>query len=65
MCMNERYTSKLAEEMRLRYVYRRLGMTGRLNLPMKSLAPLIGPDCAYHLYGVGGNARKGEGHDAR
>lgn len=65
MCMDERYMNKPAEEMRLRCVYRRLGMTGRLHLPVKSLAPLIGPDCAYRLSGVGEATRKGQHHDAR
>lgn len=39
-----------AEEVRLRYLYRRLILRGRLRLPPEAARPLVGPDCAYHLY---------------
>lgn len=39
-----------AEEIRRRYHYRRLILTGKAELPIKTAAKLIGPDCAYHLY---------------
>ena len=39
-----------AEEIRRRYHYRRLVLTGKAKLPVKTAAKLIGPDCAYHLY---------------
>jgi len=39
-----------AEEIRKRYHYRRLVLTGKAKLPGKTAAKLIGPDCAYHLY---------------
>ncbi len=47
-----RERSRLAEETRLRYLYRSLILRGRLRLPREAAVPLIGPDCAYHLYGV-------------
>ncbi len=39
-----------AEEVRLRYLYRRLVVTGALQLPPDAAAALVGPDCAYQLY---------------
>lgn len=39
-----------AERLRLKYKYRKLILTGRLDLPHEEAARLIGPDCAYHLY---------------
>jgi hypothetical protein len=39
-----------AEEVRKRYLYRRLILRGKLRLPPEIAARLIGPDCAYHLY---------------
>jgi len=42
--------SKKSEITRLKYKYRRLIMTGKIKLPHKKAARLIGPDCAYHLY---------------
>ena len=45
-------TSK-AEEMRMRYQYRRLILSGKSKLPYKTAVRLIGPDCAYHLYARG------------
>lgn len=39
------------EEIRLRYLYRKLIMEGRIRLPLESARKLLGPDCAYHLYG--------------
>lgn len=44
-----------AEEMRLRALYRRLAMRGGRSfrrLPISALKGLVGPDCAYHLYGA-------------
>lgn len=43
-----------AEEIRLRALYRRLAMRGGRSfsrLPLSALKGLVGPDCAYHLYG--------------
>ena len=42
--------SPRAEEVRLRYLYRSLILRGRLRLPLEAARPLVGPDCAYHLY---------------
>lgn len=40
------------EAVRKRYLYRRLILTGRVRLPRGAATRLIGPDCAYHLYGT-------------
>ena len=40
-----------AELIRKKYLYRRLIMQRKLSLHHRSAAGLIGPDCAYHLYG--------------
>ena len=39
-----------AERLRLKYKYRKLILTGVLNLPHEEAVRLLGPDCAYHLY---------------
>ena len=44
--------SNEAENIRLRYKYRKLILNGKLKLPHKEAAKLLGPDCAYHLYSV-------------
>ncbi len=43
-----------AEELRVRYLYRDLILRGRLRLPPEAAVPLVGPDCAYHLYRLSG-----------
>lgn len=51
---------RLAEEVRLRYLYRSLILRGRLRLSRAAAVSLIGPDCAYHLYrleGIGEGSR--------
>jgi len=48
--MEKSTRSDIAELIRLKYKYRRLVMKGKLNLPPREAALLIGPDCAYHLY---------------
>jgi hypothetical protein len=40
------------EELRLRYLYRRLIVRGEVRLPLASARVLVGPDCAYHLYAI-------------
>ena len=50
--MEKNAKSYIAELTRLRYKYRRLAMEGKLKLPPRQAALLIGPDCAYHLYSV-------------
>jgi hypothetical protein len=42
-----------AEIMRKKYRYRELILSGRLVLSHERAAQLLGPDCLYHLYGVG------------
>jgi hypothetical protein len=42
-----------AEIMRKKDRYRKLILSGRLVLSHESAAQLLGPDCLYHLYGVG------------
>jgi len=39
-----------ADEIRKKYLYRRLIQSGRLKLPLKTARRLLGPDTAYHLY---------------
>jgi len=41
-----------AEEIRLRYLYRNLVLNGRARLKIESARGLVGPDCAFHLYGI-------------
>ena len=40
-----------AEQIRIRYLYRRKILNGELNVSHKTAKRLVGPDCAYHLYG--------------
>ena len=42
----------LPDEIRLRYLYRSIIMRGRVRLPLAAAQKLVGPDCAYHLYGL-------------
>jgi hypothetical protein len=42
----------ISEELRLRYLYRRLILDGKIALSFESAKKFIGPDCAYHLYSV-------------
>lgn len=42
-----------AEEIRLRYLYRRAILRGQVRVPLESAKKLVGPDCAFHLYGAG------------
>ncbi len=39
-----------AEELRKKDRYRQLILSGRIVLPYRSAAMLLGPDCLYHLY---------------
>ncbi len=41
-----------AEIIRKKYRYRQLLFSGRLVLPHKRAAELLGPDCMYQLYGL-------------
>ncbi len=42
--------SRMSEEIRLRYLYRDLILTGKVTLSLESAKKLVGPDCAFHLY---------------
>lgn len=44
--------SDTSEELRLRYLYRKLIIQGKIALSLDSAKKIIGPDCAYHLYSV-------------
>jgi hypothetical protein len=49
-----------AEELRKRYRYRQMILSGKLKLPHQRAAQLLGPDCLYHLYSLdekGGKSR--------
>jgi hypothetical protein len=39
-----------AEIIRKKTRYRELILSGKLTLPQRSAAQLLGPDCLYHLY---------------
>ena len=39
-----------SEEIRLRYLYRKLILEGKAKLSFESAKKLVGPDCAFHLY---------------
>ncbi|KJR40199.1 hypothetical protein MCHI_003903 [Candidatus Magnetoovum chiemensis] len=47
-----------AQDMRLKYLYRRLIISGKVKIPYKAAARLVGPDCAYHLYSTIGVSKK-------
>ena len=40
-----------AEKIRLRYLYRQKILNGELVVSHRTARRMIGPDCAYHLYG--------------
>ena len=40
------------EEIRLRYQYRNLILSGKVRLSLEAARRLVGPDCAYHLYSI-------------
>ena len=46
------------EVMRLQYQYKRLVLLGKARLPVAAAARLVGPDCAYHLYGRSATGRR-------
>ncbi|MEM8487532.1 MAG: hypothetical protein AAF564_18425 [Bacteroidota bacterium] len=39
-----------SENIRKKYLYRRLIMTKKVKLQRRAATGLVGPDCAYHLY---------------
>ncbi len=40
-----------AERIRIRYLYRRKILSGELMVSHSTAKRMVGPDCAYHLYG--------------
>ncbi|HYA88870.1 MAG TPA: hypothetical protein VEI57_17645 [Nitrospirota bacterium] len=46
-----------SEEIRLRYLYRRLIIDGKARISFEAARRLVGPDCAYHLYAVAGKTK--------
>ncbi|MBN1799584.1 MAG: hypothetical protein JW822_13495 [Spirochaetales bacterium] len=42
-----------AEIMRIKYLYRRLLLKGKIKLPLETARKLVGPDCVYHFYYTG------------
>jgi hypothetical protein len=47
-----------SEEIRLRYLYRRLLIDGKVRISFEAARRLVGPDCAYHLYAVVGKTER-------
>jgi hypothetical protein len=43
-------TTSKAENMRLKFLYKKLIQSGKISLPHHCARKLIGPDCAFHLY---------------
>ena len=61
--MQDNSKKQKAEEVRLRALYRRLALRGGRSfkrLPVSALKGLVGPDCAYHLYGSVPSGNKNE-----
>jgi hypothetical protein len=44
--------NRKSDEIRLRYLYRNLVLRKKIRLSLDSARRLVGPDCAYHLYGI-------------
>ena len=51
----------LAEGIRIRYLYRRMILNGEIKISHGTAKRMVGPDCAYHLYGRHTPAGKGKG----
>jgi len=47
-----------AEQIRIRYLYRSMVLKGKLRLPLDAARKIVGPDCAYHLYGYTGSGEE-------
>lgn len=43
--------SDRSEEIRLRYLYRKMILEGKAKVSFEAARALVGPDCAFHLYG--------------
>jgi len=46
----DKVMTNYSEEVRLRYLYRKLILEGKVVLSFEFAKKLIGPDCAFHLY---------------
>jgi len=49
--MNGNSKSEAAQEIERRYRYRTLILRRKLRLPREAATKMVGPDCAFHLYG--------------
>ncbi len=53
--VHKRFKNPRAELMRLRALYRDVALRGAVRIrsasTLRSMRKLVGPDCAYHLYG--------------
>ncbi len=47
-----------SDDIRLRYLYRKMIVSGRVKISFESARSLVGPDCAYHLYSSLGLRKK-------
>jgi len=52
-----------AEQIRIRYLYRRMILNGEISVSLSTAKKMVGPDCAYHLYGT--HTPSGEGKEKR
>lgn len=57
MSLQDYTPEEAAEELRKKHHYRQLILSGKLVLPYRSAARLLGPDCLYQLYS-GWNSRE-------
>lgn len=49
-----------ADQIAKKYQYRSLILKRKLRIPRKAATGLVGPDCAYHLYGQHGGKDDGK-----
>ncbi len=54
-----------SEEIRLRYLYRRMIIAGKARISLETARALVGPDTAYHLYGLARTKQVGLPHRGR
>lgn len=58
MANKTRFMIDTSEELRIRYLYRKLILDGKVALSCESAKKIIGPDCAYHCYSVPNMTKK-------
>ena len=51
MKSNQEPEDSYSDAIRKKYLYREMIQRGKVPLKYRSASRLIGPDCAYHLYG--------------